>query len=72
MQKRKIMPLPRAMRATAPTLEGYERGEWWAKRKAEYLEKATAFYAAHPNITQTHEPDEPLMADNDLDDSIPF
>jgi hypothetical protein len=37
-----IAPLPPKMRDGAPTAEGYERAEFWAKRKAEYAASVEA------------------------------
>ena len=63
-----IMPLPKAMRDGVPTLDGYERGEWWAKKKLEYEAKAKAFLAAR----DAHElaGAEPLV--DDEDDGLPW
>lgn len=68
-----IAPLPRKMLADAPTLEGFERAEFWAKRKAEYAAGAQAHADKFPTGPKAAEdvPD-PEYAEDDLDETMPF
>lgn len=73
-----IAPLPKQMRDAAPKMNGYERPEFWTKKKAEYAEAAQKFYAAHGNggksaggSSDGEFADYPEAIDNS-DDDLPF
>ena len=65
-----IAPLPKQMRESAPTSEGYERPEFWTKKKAEYAEAVAKFNAGHakPDVGEYPE----TLDDEDSDSSLPF
>jgi hypothetical protein len=59
-----IAPLPKAM--PAPTLNGYKRGDWWAKRKEDYAAEVSKHRAVH-----APREDSPEQVQDD-DDDLPF
>jgi len=62
-----IAPLPKAM--TAPTLNGYKRGEWWEKRQEQYAAEVATHRGASAASRESFE-DFPEALD--AEDDLPF
>lgn len=62
--------IPRQMKDSAPSANGYKRAEFWAERKAKYAEEARKFRVEEaPDSFDDREPDSDRMDDSD---DLPF
>lgn len=66
-----VAGVPEMMRKALPTFAGYERDEWWTKRKKEYADESRKF-KQDAGVNPDSDDFDGFESDADLDDDMPF